>query len=100
MGEICQRCGLPRDICACEILAKEEEKIRIFFIKRRYGKAMTIVKGLSKDIDSKKLLKGLKTKLACGGTVKNGEIELQGRHVEKVKQFLIKEGFKEDQIEI
>lgn len=100
MTEVCPNCGLPREICACETIAKEEEKIQIFSVKKRFGKDMTVVKGLSKDIDTKKLLKEMKTKLACGGTVKNNEIELQGKHTRRIKEILVKQGFKEDQIEV
>ena len=40
----------------------------------------------------------LKAKLACGGTVKDGVIELQGSHVPQVKQELIKLGFSAESI--
>ncbi|RLJ04723.1 MAG: stress response translation initiation inhibitor YciH, partial [Candidatus Aenigmatarchaeota archaeon] len=39
-------------------------------------------------------------KLACGGTIKNNELWLQGEHKEKLKDLLVEEGFKKDQIEI
>ena len=38
MPEICPNCGLPKDICSCEIIAREEEKIKISVEKKRYGK--------------------------------------------------------------
>jgi len=100
MAEICPKCGLPKDICTCETLVKEKEKIKIYAEKRRFGKLTTVVSGISKDIDIKKILKDLKTKLACGGTIKNNEIELQGNHKSKVKEILIKLGFPEEQIEV
>lgn len=100
MNEICPKCGLPKELCICETLAKEKEVIKVFNVKRRYGKVTTIVQGLSKDVDAKKVLKELKTKLACGGTLKDGVIELQGDHKSKVRPILIKLGFPEDQIEV
>ncbi|MEE9323181.1 MAG: stress response translation initiation inhibitor YciH [Candidatus Aenigmarchaeota archaeon] len=100
MTDICPNCGLPKDICACETIAKEEEKIKIFSIKKRFGKRVTIIEGMSRDVDSKGILKDLKTKLACGGTMKNGVIELQGDHRRKMKEILVKLGFRGDQIEI
>ena len=100
MSEVCPNCGLPKELCVCESIAKESEKIRILEVKKRYGKISTVVQGLSKDVDSKGVLKELKTRLACGGTVKDGVIELQGRHRSKVKDILVKLGFKEDQIEV
>ncbi|MBI2005205.1 MAG: stress response translation initiation inhibitor YciH, partial [Candidatus Aenigmarchaeota archaeon] len=37
---------------------------------------------------------------ACGGTVKEGHIELQGNHKNKAKEILVKLGYSEEQIEI
>lgn len=100
MNDICAKCGLPKELCICETLAKEKEVIKVYNVKRRYGKMTTIIQGLSKDVDAKKVLKELKTKLACGGTMKEDIIELQGDHKSKVKPILVKLGFPEDQIEV
>lgn len=100
MTEICPNCGLPKDICACETIAREEEKIKIFSVKKRFGKKVTIIEGMSKDIDSKSILKELKTKLACGGTLKGSTIELQGDHTRRIKEILVKLGFPGSKIEV
>lgn len=100
MNKVCSKCGLPKEICTCEIIAKEKEKIKVFADRRRYGKSITVIEGMSKDVNNKKVLKELKTKLACGGTIKGDTIELQGNHVSKVKGILKKLGFPEDQIEV
>ncbi|HDD46073.1 MAG TPA: translation initiation factor [Candidatus Aenigmarchaeota archaeon] len=100
MSEICPKCGLPKELCICETIAKEEEKIKITMTKKRFGKAVTVLEGISKDVDMKQLLKNLKTKLACGGTIKNNTIELQGDHRKKIKDILIKLGFLPEKIEI
>lgn len=42
----------------------------------------------------------LKSKLACGGTVKGNNIELQGDHIEKVKKYVVEEGFSANSISI
>jgi len=97
--EICPRCGLPKPACVCEALIKEKQKIIIKKEKRSFGKNVTVITGI-RDIDIKQLTKYLKQKLACGGTVKNNNIELQGDHVKRVKEELIKQGFNEDLIEI
>jgi len=95
MSEICPQCGLPKDtLCVCENIAKEEQRIKIRAIKRKFGKIMTIIEGLDpKVINIKELAKKLKSKLACGGTAKDGVIELQGDHITQVKEELKKEGF-------
>ena len=100
MNEICPKCGLPEELCTCEVLAKEKEKIQVFSEAKRYGKKITIVRGISKDVDVKNILKELKHKLACGGTLKDDTIELQGDHKGRLKQILVKMGFPEDQIEV
>jgi len=99
MSEICKKCGLPKELCSCDIVAKEQEKIRIFVTKRRYGKKITVITGFSKNVEIKDILKDLKTHLACGGTLKGHEIELQGDHAEKAKRIMIKLGFPAEQIE-
>jgi len=97
--EVCNVCGLPKDLCVCESLAREEQKITISVGKRRFGKMATTIEGLDeKTINLKDLTKRLKSKLACGGTMKNGIIELQGNHLEKVKEEMIKMGFKPEAI--
>ncbi len=101
MTEVCSKCGLPKELCVCETIAKEKQKIRISTSKRRYGKLATLVEGIEKnDIDIKELTSNLKSKLACGGTHKGDTIELQGDHKKNVKELLIKAGFSEDQIEV
>ncbi|NPV50477.1 MAG: stress response translation initiation inhibitor YciH [Candidatus Methanofastidiosum sp.] len=99
MSEICAVCGLPKDLCVCEEIAREEQQIRIFTEKRRFGKLMTVVEGIdSSNIDIKDLCTTLKTKCACGGTSKDGKIELQGDHKNKVKKILIDLGFSKNMI--
>ncbi len=98
---VCTKCGLPQELCVCETIAKEAQKIKVYLIQKRYGKNMTIIKGIdTSKIDIRDVMKKLKSKLACGGTYKNNEIELQGDHRKRVKEILVKEGFPKDIIEI
>jgi len=101
VSEICEKCGLPKDICVCEDIAREKQTITIKQVERRFGKIITLVEGVDpKSVDLKELTKQLKQKLACGGTYKNRAIELQGRHSAKVRDELIKLGFGQDSIEV
>jgi len=89
--------GIPPDIC--EQLTKEEQFIKIKVEKRRYGKEVTIIEGLGgSDTELKKIASELKSKLAAGGTVKEGKIMIQGDHKEKIKEILIKMGYPESNI--
>ena len=101
MSEICQVCGLPIELCMCGEIAKEQQKIVIYTLRRRFGKLMTVIEGIDhKEIDLKSLTKQLKEQCACGGTAKEGKVELQGDQREKVKKALISSGFSESSIEV
>lgn len=95
MADICSVCGLPKELCMCEEIAREQQSVRIFTDSRRYGKIVTVVDGIdSTDIDIDDLARKLKNKCAAGGTAKEGKIELQGDHKKKVAQTLEEMGFK------
>ena len=94
MSEICDTCGLPKELCVCETIAKETQKIVVRIEKRKFGKKYTIIEGINqKEIDLKDLVKKLKAKFACGGTVKDNKIELQGDHKNNARKALIALGF-------
>jgi len=38
MAEICPICGLPKDLCVCEEISKEQQRIRIRLETRKWGK--------------------------------------------------------------
>lgn len=83
----------------CETISREVQKVRVYTVKRRFGKLSTIIDGLDeKSVDIKKLVSVLKTELACGGTYKNNMIELQGNHKKKAILILIKQGFSQESI--
>lgn len=90
--------GFPTESDMFEEIAKSEQQIKISIVTRRYGKKTTLVEGFDKHVDIKSVGKSLKEELACGGTVKNGTIELQGDHKKRVKAILVKLGFNEDSI--
>jgi translation initiation factor 1 len=100
MVGVCNQCGLPEDLCVCESIAREQQKITVKIEKRKFGKKYTIIDGIKREANINEILKKLKTKFACGGTAKSGNIELQGDHKNRLKQVLVDLGFPEETIEI
>jgi translation initiation factor 1 len=101
MPEIDPITGLPKELGTFESLAKESQKITVSVTKKKFGKQYTIVEGINEhEIDLKDLAKKLKAKFACGGTAKDGQIELQGNHAREIRGELIKLGFTPDTIEV
>ena len=96
--DIDPRFGLPTDAGVFEEIAKSDQKITVSTVARRYGKITTLVSGFDKSVDIKSISKHLKEKLACGGTVKDCIVELQGNHKKQVKPILVKLGFAEESI--
>ena len=100
MADICPRCGLPTEICVCNILDRETEtKIKVYTKKAKFDKYVTIVEGISPD-EIERTAKSLKRILACGGTYKDSTIELQGEHKDKTKKALISIGYKDNNIDV
>lgn len=99
MPDICPKCGLPLEICVCNVLERETEtKIRVYTKKAKFDKFVTVVEGIGPD-ELEKTAKNLKRILACGGTSKNNVIELQGEHKLATKKALISIGYKDSSIE-
>jgi translation initiation factor 1 len=99
MQEIDKISGLPKDLFDINNITKEQQKIKIEVKRIRFKKMMTIISGIDDKQQAKELGKAMKQKFACGGTSKDGIIELQGDHKSKAKEFLIKQGYKEELIE-
>lgn len=101
MSEICNVCGLPKELCVCEQIARESQKIVVKIVKKKFGKQYTMIEGIdTNEIDIKDVAKRLKNKFACGGTAKEGYIELQGNHLSKVQAALIEIGFAPETIDV
>jgi len=99
--DTCKTCGLPRELCGCLNIAREQQaNIRIAVEKRKWGRDVTVITGIDSRIDLSGLAQRLKRKLATGGTHKDGRIELQGNHVRRVLEILSNEGFPADSIDI
>lgn len=97
-GRMCPRCRQPVAKCVCKQQANAapagDGVVRVSReTKGRGGKAVTLVKGLALDAAALTAL-GKQLKAACGtgGTVKDGVIEIQGDHIEKVMAALQTQG--------
>jgi translation initiation factor 1 len=78
-----------------ETLPPAHQNLRVKLeTKHRAGKTVTLVYGfIGTNEDAEKLGKQLKNQCGTGGSVKDGEIIVQGDHREKVIQFLLKNGY-------
>lgn len=77
-----------------EVLPKNQHQLYFAFEKRN-GKVVTIIgKFLLEEEKKKEILKLLKTKLACGGSIKDDTIEIQGDLKDKIRIILVDNGWK------
>jgi translation initiation factor 1 len=100
-GALCPGCGEALDQCRCKEIADESRLTQLDGVVRirretsgRKGKGVTTLTGIPlKETDLKSLLKKLKQACGTGGALKEGVIEIQGDHRDKLKTLLEKEGF-------
>jgi translation initiation factor 1 len=95
-GRMCPGCRQPVAACRCDEppMPKGDGVLRVSReTKGRGGKAVTVVKGAALDATGLAALgKQLRTACGTGGTVKDGVIEVQGDHVERVMESLKAQG--------
>ena len=98
-GRMCPACRKPVADCICAKKAlpavSGDGIVRVQReTKGRGGKAVTLVRGLALDADALAALgKRLRSACGAGGTVKDGVLEVQGDHVERVIELLKNEGW-------
>ena len=97
-GRMCPQCRQPQAQCSCRAAAARPAGDGIVRVscqtKGRAGKGVTLVKGLGLDDAALTALgKQLKTACGSGGTVKDGVIEVQGDHCDRIIEMLKTQGF-------
>ena len=97
-GRMCPDCRQPQAQCTCKASPAPvgDGTVRVWReTKGRGGKVVTLVKGVLLDAPAlAQLGKQLKAACGTGGTVKEGVIEVQGDHVERLLETLKKLGHK------
>ena len=96
-GRMCPRCRQPIGQCSCSKKPTAPVSDGVVRVSRetkgRNGKAVTVIRGLTLDHVALVVLGGkLKTACGAGGTVKDGLIEVQGDHCERVIELLAGQG--------
>jgi translation initiation factor 1 len=96
----CDRCGELEQECQCEPLpaekvAPEKQTAKVRVDRRKHKRLITVVWGLSEESsDLPDLLSKLKSACGTGGSLQGEQIELQGDHLERVKNQLREIGYK------
>ena len=94
-GTMCPTCRQPMAACSCQAALPSGDGIARVGRELRKGKAVIVVKGLILDSAALTALgKQLKTLCGTGGTVKDGQIEIQGEHRDNIINELNRQGFK------
>ena len=96
-GRICPGCGESTAECRCGKIRQQPSGVGIVRIRReskgRGGKTVTVVSGIQgDDLSIKALAKELKKRCGSGGTVKDGNIEIQGDFCDLLEAELTKKG--------
>jgi translation initiation factor 1 len=96
----CPNCGQPYKQCRCEQPAPATKKndgfVRLMRDRKgRGGKTVTVITGITgNDTALSTLAQQLKKLCGSGGTIKDGTIEIQGDHCDKVQMKLVELGYK------
>jgi translation initiation factor 1 len=90
MEEDC-KCPPPLKV----LIAPQEQTARLAIEKRSKGKVVTVVRGLPPDENElPALLRHLKAACGTGGTLKDEMLEIQGKHLDRVRALLTEIGYR------
>ena len=96
----CERCGELEADCHCPpeaapLIPPEKQTARLAVEKRKKGKVVTVIRGLEPEgNDLPALLTKLKNSCGAGGTISEDGIEIQGKHLERLRETLGQIGYR------
>lgn len=96
----CERCGELEEDCQCPPaptprIPPEKQTAKLAVEKRKKGKVVTVVRGLpAEGNDLPELLSTLKTVCGAGGALKEDLLEIQGKHLDRVRETLQQIGYR------
>lgn len=96
-GRMCPNCQQPEKQCQCrepEKVSLTDGVVRLRLDRKRKGAGVSQIEGLGiAGAELKKLAKELKAKCATGGAIKDGVVEIQGDHRQRLKELLEAKGY-------
>jgi len=100
----CERCDLPESQCQCPPAEPEaappgkppgKQTARLAKERRKHGRTVSVIRGLAaEDNDLPALLKSLKSSCGAGGSLHDDVLEIQGDHLDRLRQELQTIGYK------
>jgi translation initiation factor 1 len=95
----CERCDELEENCRCTPpdpvrTAPRQQTLVLAVEKRKRGKIVTVIKGVAADNDPAALLTKLKTVCGAGGTLSDGVLEVQGSHLDRIRDTLQSLGYR------
>ncbi|MEM7479093.1 MAG: translation initiation factor [Planctomycetota bacterium] len=100
---LCEQCGEDVKVCGCEPVetveaepevAAEKQRLKIRVEKRKRGKLMTVIAGFTGSASQRQdVFTNLKNHCGAGGSIEESQIEIQGDHQDRIREFLKQLGF-------
>src|SRR5437764_767049 len=98
---VCDRCGQLESACACapvsrprDLTPPEKQTVRLAIEKRRKGKVVTVIRGLTASgNDLPALLGRLKDRCGAGGVLEGDTLEIQGNQIDRLHTLLGEIGY-------